>query len=126
MTFASKYGRKSVTWKVNTAGRKYFKLEDLAAQYAPDKKYRIDCMFINTKSQYGDAPVVGVSDIREPYMVNLPKHLLKDVKEMLDDIEAIEAIQLGNAGFMIRIYNPKGSNRNCYTVEWVDMDPLPF
>ena len=128
-SFGNKYGRKSVTWKVSTAGRKYFKLEDLAAQYAPDKRYIIDCMFINTKSQYGDAPVVGVADVKEPYMVNLPKHLLNEVRDMISDVEAIEAIQLGRAGFTIRIYNPKGSNRVCYTVDWVDIDQpgdLPF
>lgn len=129
MTFGNKYGRKSVTWKVTTKGRKYFKLEELAAQYAPDRKYIIDCMFINTMSQYGDAPVVGVADAKEPFMVNLPKHLLSDVKEMLQDTEAVEAIQLGRAGFTIRIYNPKGSTRNCYTVDWVDIEQpgdLPF
>ena len=128
-SFGNKYGRKSVTWKVSTAGRKYFKLEDLAAQYAPDKRYIIDCMFINTKSQYGDAPVVGVAEVKEPYMVNLPKHLLNEVRDMISDVEAIEAIQLGRAGFTIRIYNPKGSNRNCYTVDWCDIiqpGDLPF
>ena len=129
MTFGNKYGRKSVTWKVTTKGRKYFKLEDLAAQYAPDRKYIIDCMYINTMSKYGDAPVVGVADVREPFMVNLPKHLLKDVHDMLQDTEAVEAIQLGRAGFKIRTYNPKGSNRVCYTVDWIDIEEpgdLPF
>ena len=89
----------------------------------------MDCLYINTKSQYGEAPVAGVADVKEPYMVNLPKHLLDQVRDMLNDTEAIEAIQLGRAGFVIRTYNPKGSNRVCYTVDWVDIDQpgdLPF
>ena len=129
MTFANKYGRKSVTWKVSTAGRKYYKLEELAAQHEVGKRYIMDCLYINTKSQYGEAPVAGVADVKEPYMVNLPKHLLDQVRDMLNDTEAIEAIQLGRAGFVIRTYNPKGSNRLCYTVDWVDIDQpgdLPF
>lgn len=129
MTFGKKYGRKSVTWKVNTQGRKYFKLEELAKQYEPEHKYIIDCMFINDKSQYGESPVVGVADLKESYMVNLPKHKLQDVKDMLSDQEAIEAVQLGRAGFVIRTYNPKGSNRICYTVDWIDIElpnDLPF
>lgn len=129
MTFGNKYGRKNVTWKVSTAGRKYFKLDDLAAQYEAGHKFMIDCMYISTKGNYGDSPVVGVHDVNASFMVNLPKHLLNDVKDMLQDMEAIEAIQLGTAGFVIRTYTPKGSNRVCYTVDWVDMllpGDLPF
>ena len=129
MTFASKYGRKNVTWKVSTAGRKYLKLDDLAAQYEPGKRFIMDCLYINTKSLSGDAPVVGVADVKEPYMVNLPKHLLDQVRDILNDQDAVEAIQLGRAGFVIRPYNPKGSNRVCDTVDWVDIEQpgdLPF
>lgn len=129
MSFGNKYGRKSVTWKVNTQGRKYFKLSELFDHHEAGHTYIMDCMYINDKSQYGDAPVCGVADARGSYMVNLPKHLLQDVRDMLQDQEAIEAIQLGRAGFRIRVYQPKGSNRNCFTVDWVDVElpnDLPF
>lgn len=129
MTFGSKFGRKSVTWKVNTQGRKYFKLSELIEQHEIEHVYIIDCLYINEKSQYGLAPVAGVADVKGSYMVNLPHHLLDDVKEMIADQEAIEAIQLGKAGFKIRSYQPKNSNRICYTVDWVDVElpgDLPF
>ena len=57
MTFGSKFGRKSVTWKVNTQGRKYFKLSELIEQHEIEHVYIIDCLYINEKSQYGLAPV---------------------------------------------------------------------
>lgn len=129
MTFGNKYGRKSVTWKVNTQGRKYFKLQELAEQYEAGHVFIIDCLYVNDKSQYGEAPVAGVADVKGAYMVNLPKHLLNDVKDMLQDEEAVQAVQLGRAGFRIRTYQPKGSTRVCYTVDWCDVDlpgDLPF
>lgn len=129
MTFGNKYGRKSVTWKVNTAGRKYFKLPELAEQYEAGHTFILDCLYINDKSIYGDAPVCGVADVKGSFMVNLPKHLLAQLSDMLKDEEAVQAIQLGRAGFRIRQYQPKGSTRICYTVDWCDVDlpgDLPY
>lgn len=128
MTFGNKYGRKSVTWKVNTQGRKYFKLQELAELYEPGHTFIIDCLYVNDKSEYGEAPVAGVADVKDPFMVNLPKYMLSAVKEMLADEEAVQAIQLGRAGFRIRQYLYKGT-RVCYTVDWCDVDlpgDLPF
>ena len=129
MTFGAKFGRKSVTWKVSTQGRKYFKLSELIEQYEIGHTYVLDCLYINDKSQYGESPVAGVADAKGSFMVNLPKHLLQQVRVILEDPEAVEAIQLGRAGFKVRTYTPKGSNRICYTVDWCDVElpgDLPF
>ena len=102
---------------------------ELAEQYEAGHTFILDCLYINDKSIYGDAPVCGVADAKGSFMVNLPKHLLAQVNEMLKDEEAVQAIQLGRAGFRIRQYQPKGSTRICYTVDWVDVDlpgDLPF
>lgn len=129
MTFGNKYGRKSVTWKVNTKDRTYYKLDELWNKYPANHTYIIDCLFINDKSQYDPAPVCGVADASGSYMVNLPKHLLNEAKQMLADQEAIEDIQLGRAGFKIRQYLNTKYKKACFTVDWCDVElpnDLPF
>lgn len=120
MTFGSKYGRSKASFHVNTKGRTYYKLIDLANQYEPGHTFIIDCAFINN-GQYGESAAVGVADVSAPFMVNLPGHLTSQVRDMLQDADAVEAIQVGKAGFRIYEYVPKGSNKVCYSVEWVDV-----
>lgn len=126
MTFGNKYGKKNVNWNVTTKGRDYLSLETLYQLSEPEEIHVMDCLYINDRSKYGAAPVAGV--IRktakgfECCMVNLPKHKLDEVKEMLQDPEAVEAIRDGAAGFKIYQYTPKGSRQLCYSVEWCDVE----
>jgi len=79
--------------------------------------YSVKGLYINHKSKFGDAPVV-VSDFA---LVNLPKHLLDTVKQMLMDDEFIESVNAGKVGFSIYPYTVKNSNDIRYSVTWIDM-----
>lgn len=134
MTFASKYGTNTNRFNANTHGREYHRLQSLYESNGADIVYVIDCLFINTKGAYGDAPVAGVFaeydgyDIKKvAYMVNLPSHLCEKVREICADADAVADINAGRAAFKIYTYTPKGSNRLCYSVDWVDYNKeLPF
>lgn len=133
MTFASKHGSTNNRFKADTTGRQYYNLRDLYESNGAGCVYVLDCLFINTKGQYGDQPVAGVCTEAEnsresfsaAYLVNLPSHLCAKVREICSDPESVNDINNMKAGFKIYTYTPKGSSRICYSVDWVDID-MPF
>lgn len=80
-----------------------------------DNKYIVLGMYINKKSKFGDAPVI----VSEECFINLPKHLLDTVKEMLEDKELVAAINKREFG--IEVYEYETNGKTCYSVNWVDM-----
>lgn len=85
--------------KYNRAGQEYKTLEGLFLENA-DFKHPIRSMYINTKSKFGDAPVV----ISDGYNINLPKHMTATVYEMLQDPECMALIRAGKVVLSIYEY----------------------
>ena len=75
-------------------------------------------LFIGTKGQYGDEAVALIDNA----YVNLPKHTVDTVKDMIADSEFVEAVNAGKVGFKVRTYeDTKYGKGTCYSVEWVDL-----
>lgn len=85
--------------KYNRAGQEYKTLEGLFNS-DPDLIHVIRSIYINTKSKFGDAPVV----VSDGYNINLPKHMTATVQEMLQDSEAMALIRAGKVGIKIYAY----------------------
>lgn len=111
MSFASKYNKGS-KFDVNTEGFEFKKLSDLKL----NKVYKVLGFYINKKGKYGDQPVA----ILEDAFLNLPNHLIDTVSEMLNDSDAIEAINQGKAGLKPVEYQDKDDNTRL-SVEWADL-----
>lgn len=79
--------------------------------------YTLHGLYVNHKSKYGDAPVA----ICENELVNLPKHLLDTVKQMLLDDEFITAVNNELIGFTIYAYTVKNDSALRYSVSWCDI-----
>ncbi len=94
----------------------YYKLKDLA-EYK-DKIYPLRALYINTKSRYGHTPVAAT----DLFYVNLPAHLLNDVKNIIQDQNTVNDINAGKCGFKVRVYTNKNGS-DSYSVEWVDIEP---
>lgn len=116
MSFASRYNRGS-KFDVNTDGFKYLNLQQLQDPNDLEKVFVLRGLYINRKSRYGDAPVAILSDC----FVNLPAHLVPDVRDMLSDPDIIQDIKEGRCGFKIEEYNDKHYNQHCYGVRWIDV-----
>lgn len=117
MSFAAKHNRGN-KFNIDTEG--WTEYRDLKSLYKEDKDAvrPVHGFYINTKSQYGDAPVI----ISDGYYVNCPKHMLSEVKEILQDQEDIDAINAGKVGFTIRTYKAANyKNKTCYGIDFVDM-----
>ncbi len=93
----------------------FHSLKDMYNGKKGDNKYIVLGIYINRKSKYGDAPVIVSKDC----YINLPKHLLDTVKEMLEDEELVTAIN--NREFGIEVYEYETNGNTRYSVNWVDM-----
>ena len=113
MNILDKYNNKPLFDYDKTKEREFAKLQDLFNHFGKDKMYIVHALFINTKSRFGDSPVIVTSD----FMVNAPKHLLDTVKEMMVDREVVKLINERKVGF--KIYNYRGKNGTGYSVEWI-------
>ena len=98
----------------------YITLEELYNRYGSSKVYPIHGVYINTKSNFvPEAPVVLIKG----YYVNLPQHQLDEIKEILADRQAVQAINMGQAGFIIDVYHQNRYNKDCYKAVWCNYTP---
>lgn len=95
----------------------YINLEKLFCQTNnASEKYVLRSLYVNMNSKFGPAPCAVI----DGYVVNLPKYLLQDVEDMLDDAEVIAEINAGKAGFQIRTYENRNGGTS-YAVKWVEI-----
>lgn len=119
MGFAARHSKGSV-FQCNTEGFKYFKLSELYAADGADTVYHLQGLYINRKSEYGDAPVA----ICDEFFVNLPSYMLEEVTEILHAENDIEDIKSGKVGFTIEEYEKEIGKKTkvCYGIRWCDLN----
>lgn len=119
MSFAAKHNKGSV-FKCDTEGFEYKSLKDLYAENGADEVYPIQGLYINRKSEYGDAPVAICMDC----FVNLPQHMTDEVVEIMRTPEDVESIKAGAVGFTIEQYTKTVGKKDklCHGIKWVDID----
>ena len=96
------------------------KLADLYKENNKEQVYRVRAFYINTKSKYGDSPVL----VTDRFSVNLPNHMLNTVKEMINDVELTNAVNNCEVGFTIYEYQPKNYKGKAYSVKFLDIEPV--
>lgn len=77
----------------------------------------LKALFINNKSKFGDSAVA----VTTSELVNLPNHMVQEVKEMMQDDEVIDLIN--NDKVMIKIYTYNNKYGQCYGVKF---EEIPF
>lgn len=116
---ASKYNNKNNLFTFHTpVDFEYTTLDVLFSDNAQDTIYPVKAMFLNKKSMYGTHPVI----VTDKALVDLPKHMLDTVKDMMGDEEAVDAINNGKVGFQIYQYIDSKYKKTCYSVTWVDVN----
>lgn len=128
-SFSSFNKERLFTFDCNKIAGEYTNLETLFNEDGEGKEYQIKGIYISTSSQFDpEAPIVALANT----YVNLPQHQLADIKSMLENRGAINAINNGMAGFTIRQYErtiktgKKLSTKTCYQAEWCDVIPSDF
>lgn len=116
MAFASRFN-KSRKFDVDTTYFEYMSLEELYSNNGEGEVYPLTAIYINTKSQYGIAPVFAT----DVCFVNVPSHMAETVKEILADENAVAEINNGKVGFKIYLYHSDKYHRDCFGINFVDM-----
>ena len=115
MSYATKFNKGNKFTFKPADDAQYVSLEVLYNKN-PDQIHDVKALYINTKSKFGDAPCVAIDPV---IIVNLPKHLLETVKEMINDAECVQAINNNEVKFKIYSYRDNTFNKTCYGVEWL-------
>ena len=117
MSFAARHQKGSL-FDCNTEGFEYKKLSELYAE-EPDHEHQLQGLYINRKSQYGDAPVAITTD----FFVNLPEYMLEEVQEILRSSEDVADIKAGKVGFKVETYEKQvgKQTKTCYGIRWIDI-----
>ena len=82
------------------------------------KPVELKGVYINSKSKFGEQAVA----IIDGFYVNLPKHMVETVKEMLTDEEFVHGVNAGNVYFDVEKYYSEKYNKDCYSAVWIDVE----
>lgn len=114
MSFGSKRNKGLINFNIETGDFEFKALKDLEV----NNIYKFDGLYINTKSKYGPHPVAIVADAK--LLIDLPKHLVDEVKDILADAEDVADIKAGKCGFRVYEYNTDDKTL-CRSINWVDI-----
>lgn len=116
MSYATKFNKSGNKFTFKQGGDvNYLSLDDLYNR-SENKIYPVKALYINKKSMFGDSPCVVIN---EDTTVNLPKHLLDTVIDMINDEECVNAINNNEVKFEIYSYKDSTFNKTCYSVSWL-------
>lgn len=104
-----------IEWSKNTDGFTFKKMSDF--YNAGNKKIKVYGFFFTKSDNYGLQPVA----ICEDCLLNLPTHKRDIISEMLNDKEAVTAIDKGECVIKLREYKSK-YNKICYDFDFVDTE----
>ena len=119
VSFSKRFNTEKL-FNIDTTDFDYHSLEELTEQPGDEPEdcvYVVRGIYINKKSLYDPSPVIALDDC----YVNFPAHLLDVCQEMLSDRAVVDAINEGHCGFRVTKYHQKRFNKDCYSVEWVDL-----
>ena len=102
---------------IDTTNYKYIDLKELF-DTDPEARHKVLGFFVNTKGKFGPEPN-AITDNK--LIVNLPRHLLETVNELLDDNKYIEYIKQGHVAFTVYQYHSNKYNKDAYSVTWLDI-----
>lgn len=116
MSIASKYNKAHTFDFHIPEDFEYRSLSELYIKNDKDFVYKVRAVYINTKSRFGESPVIATDDC----LVNLPQHLTDVAKQIMRDEETVQAINDGKFGFTIYQYTSKNRKDVFFSVNWVD------
>lgn len=113
----SKFNRGSQFNPINTEGYEYRKLEELYKEYGKDVQYPIRALYVN-ETKFGESAVATT----DGYFINLPSHVVGDVKEIIADEDLVNRINEGLVSIEIYEYFSHKYNSVFYGIRWVERE----
>lgn len=121
----SKFNRGSGFNVGSTEGYEYRKLAEVFAEVGSEVEIPIRALYVNN-GKYGESAVA----VTDGYFINLPKHVVSDVKEIIADVDLVNTINEGRVYITIHEYYSSKYDRTGYGINWVEkpeeVDEVPF
>lgn len=108
----------------STEGYEYRKLKDVYKEVGSEVGVPIRALYVN-EGKYGESAVA----VTDGYFINLPKHVVEDVKEIINDSELVNSINAGRVSITIHEYFSSKYNTTGYGITWVEAEEgseVPF
>lgn len=119
MSFANKYNKgKERIFDIDISDFQFMSLGEVFNNFG-SISIKVDGLYINTKSDYGNHPVA--INVDNGLLIDLPQHMTEVVNEILKDGESISLIKKGVVGIRAQKYTSKKYKKTCYSAEWVDL-----
>ena len=96
----------------------YKTLEMLFNEHGSEKVHIVWGAYIND-GKYGKQGLL----VTDECYVNVPNHLTSDIETIRTDESMVNQINKGQAGFTIYNYFSRKYNKNCFSLNWVDIKP---
>lgn len=114
MSILSKYNKGNKFDFKSPKESEWVKLADLVKQDGTGAIYPLKALYINTKGEYGDEPIL----VTDKFLVNAPSHLVGTVRDMINDDDVVKYINDDHVSFTI--YKYEGKRGVGYSVRWID------
>lgn len=116
MSVASKYN-KGNKFEFNFPKNVHYTSLAEFADFQGEEPAVVRCLSINDRSKYGAQPIAWLD---KDIALNMPRHMLASVQEMIADPEVVEAVKAGKLGIKARPYTAK-DGKDYIGTEWVDL-----
>lgn len=100
---------------INTEGYEYRKPAELYKEYGADVEYPVRALYVN-KTKYGESAIA----VTDGYFINLPSHVVNDVKEIIEDEELVQMINEGRVSIAIYEYYSHKYEGVFYGIRWIE------
>lgn len=105
-------------FNVDSTNFEYKSLSEIREEYGKDT-FTARGFYINTKGMFGDSPVVATAN----EYVNLPQHLTDVIKQIIENKEAVDAVNAGKCGFKVVDYTRKEYGEKTFqSIEFFDIE----
>lgn len=128
---SSTYGNKTSNYTIKVDKPVYKKLKDLYTENGEKTVYTLRALYLVKNVTHPHPVAVLAPDM----FVDLPKHLMENVKNWRNDAQLTDLINKGLVGITIYTYEAKDYGKKiCYSIDLVDIedktpaseDDLPF
>ena len=122
MSMFEKLNKNTKLFSVEIEEPIFIKLRD----FAVGQVLRVDGMYINNKSVYGEEPIFIVFDGEKHLFTHLPKYHIDTIKTIISDSEMVAGVNNGECYIKVTSYFSKKYNKQCFDIEFTAKPEKPL
>ena len=114
MNMFEKLNKNTRLFDVDIENPVFKKLKD----FEENQILRVDGMYTNKKSKFGEEPIFIVFDGEQYFFVHVPKSHLETIKTIIETPEMVKGVNDGECYIKVTSYYSKRFSKQCFDVEF--------